>query len=152
MLASPLYGDESSAPPASAAAPTDLAAAMERYTKLMEQAEGAGRHCPISDAFKQETFESLRAFAAAVEFEVLDPTQPIRVVLPEGYYNPRGRTLTFDAFELAIEQKQPTRYISMTKTDKGVLLESKVSILTQDGKIFCMRDLSATIGFKGSTP
>lgn len=40
----------------------------------------------------------------------------------------------------------------MTKTDKGVLLESKVSILTQDGKIFCMRDLSATIGFKGSTP
>lgn len=151
-LAGPMHAEEPSGPAVAPTGPADDSAAKEKYTKLMEQAEGAGRHCMISDTFKQETLESLRIFAARAEFVDLDPGKPIKVTLPQGWYSPLGRTITFDSFELAIEQNDVSRYLSMTRTDKGLLLEPKISIATKDGKILCVGYLSATMEFRAAAP
>lgn len=151
-LAAPVYAADLSAPSVAMNQPSDESAAKERYTMLMEQAEGAGRHCMISETGKEETIESARNFFGAAKFGDIDPGKPIQVTLPEGWYSPQGRIITFDSFAIVVDQKHPSRYISMTKTDKGLLLEPKISIALKDGKIFCIRNLSATMGFRTAAP
>lgn len=144
-LALPAAGDETAAP--------DDAAAAARYAKLMEQAEGSGRHCMIADVSTDQAREALSEFAKAATFVDLDRAKPIQVTLPETYYNPRGRTIAFDELELAIDRRNPANpYISMTRTAEGLLLEPKISIETRDGKILCVRYLSATIPYRSDAP
>jgi len=131
----------------------DDSAAKERYEQLMEQAEGNGRSCMIANTFKDETLEALRGFGKSVHFIDLNPHKPIKLELPESYYHPLGRTITFDQFELAIDRTDPSKpYISMTRTAEGVKLEPKVAIRLKDGKILCVRNLSATVRYKTQVP
>lgn len=135
------------------ATPTDDAAAKERYEQLMEQAEGNGRSCMVANAFKDETLEALKTFGKDVRFIDLDPHKPIKVELPDSYYHPLGRTITFDQFELAIDRRNPSKpYVSMTRTSEGVKLEPKVALRMKDGKILCVRNLSATVIYKAQEP
>jgi hypothetical protein len=162
MLADPASADEGAAqPPAggaptpavgTAAASTDDSAAKEQYTKLMEHVEGNGRHCMISSALNDGALEALRSFGKDVSFVDLDPAKPIRVTLPEDYYNPRGRTIAFDGFELAINRKNPSKpYISMTRTAEGVKVEPRIA-LQLNGKLKCVQSLSVMIEYKSDAP
>lgn len=129
------------------AAPAELSAA-QRYTKLMEGAEKGTPGCMIATTFREETHAALQAFGKDVKFLELDPAKPIRIELPEGFYNPQGRTVTFDQFELAIDAKAPSKpYISMTRTAEGLKLEPKLAIAMKDGTMICVRDLSATVKY-----
>lgn len=138
-------------PPASADENATDKAAAERYAKLMEQAEGSGRHCMIAAISREESLEALREFVKAAMFVDVDPAKPILVTLPESHYNPRGRTISFQEFDLAIDRRNISNpYISMTRTAEGLLLEPKIAIETQDGKLLCVRNLSATIPYRSA--
>ena len=131
----------------------DDSAAKERYEQLMSQAEGAGRTCMIANTFKGEMLEALRNFAKSARFIDLDPHRPIKMELPDGYYHPLGRTVTFDQLDLAIDRLNPSKpYVSMTRTSEGVKLEPKVAILLKEGKVLCVRNLSATVNYKSEQP
>jgi hypothetical protein len=144
-LALPAAGDESPA--------TNDAPAAERYAKLMEQAEGSGRHCMIAEVSKDQALEALREFVKAATFIDVEPSKPIRVTLPGAYYNPGGPTISFDELGLAIDRRNVSNpYISMTRTAEGLLVEPKIAIETQGGKILCVRYLSATIPYRPAAP
>jgi hypothetical protein len=151
LRASVIVAQESAPAPSEAAKAKD-AAAKEHYARIMEHAEGQGRHCMIAGTFKEKTLEALRTFGKEAQFVDLEPSKPIRVTLPEGYYNPAGRTITFDQFELAINRDNLSApYISMTRTAKGVELEPKIAITIDDGKVICVRYLSAIVNYRSST-
>lgn len=144
-LALPAAGDEDAAP--------DDTAAAERYANLMEQAEGSGRHCMIAKVSEEQSLEALREFVKVATFIDLDPAKPIRVTLPEVYYNPHGRTISFDELELAIDRRDRSNpYISMTRTAEGLLLEPKIALPMRDGKLVCVRYLSVTLPYRSAAP
>jgi uncharacterized membrane protein len=76
-------------------------AAKQRYELLVEKVEGDGRSCAISKS-SESSLEALKSFIREIQFVEVDRDKPIVVVLPESYYHPRGRMLTFDRFELAL--------------------------------------------------
>ena len=127
----------------SAASATDDAA-KQRYELLLEKVEGDGRSCAISKSSESD-LEALKSFVREIQFVEVGRDKPIVVVLPASYYHPRGRTLTFDRFELAVSREDPGGpYISLTRTDEGLLIEPKVALSFEDGRMFCVRGVSAT--------
>ena len=69
-------------------------------------------------------------------------------MLPEHYYNPAGRTVSFDDLALAVNSEHPSDYISLTRTADGVLIEPKVALPVGADKIVCVRNVSSTKPYK----
>jgi hypothetical protein len=140
------------APGTNAPAASDASAAAgearRRYELLLEQAEGRGRTCMISNAGQERSFEQLLTFLETAEFVELRPDRPITVVLPEHFYSPAGRTLSFDELAIAINSEHPSEYISLTRTADGVLIEPKVALPVGADKIVCVRNVSSTKPYK----
>jgi hypothetical protein len=133
---------------APSAAPDKDDAAKQRYELLLEKVEGDGRSCVISKS-SDSSIEALKNFVREIQFVEVDRDKPIVVVLPESYYHPRGRTLTFDRFELTVNRENPGgTYISLTRTDEGLLIEPKFALSFEDGRMFCVRGVSATKAYE----
>jgi hypothetical protein len=107
----------------------------------------------IAEVSRDQALEALREFVKTSKFVDVDPTRPIQVILPDTYYNPRGRSISFQELELAIDRRNVSGiYISMTRTAEGLLLEPKVTLEVGDGRVLCVRHLSATIEYRAAAP
>ena len=127
----------------------DDATAKKRYQQLMDKVEGNDRSCMVAGSFEEETLAALTAFGKTARFIDLDSQKPIKVELPENFYHPLGRTITFDEFELAIYQTGHSNlYISMSRTPEGLKLEPKIALQMEDDTLLCVRYLSATVKYK----
>lgn len=122
-------------------------AASQRYVRLMEQAEGPGRQCMIAQTTSAGV-PVAEAFVKEAKFIDLRPDKPIRVTLPDDFYNPQGGTVSFDTQALAIYRKNPLGpYISMTRTTEGIRIEPRIALEADAGKLLCVRYYGITLKY-----
>jgi hypothetical protein len=97
----------------------------------------------------ERSIEALKSFVREIQFVTVDRDKPIIVVLPESYYHPRGRTLTFDRYEIVVNRENPGGpYISLTRTREGLLIEPRVALSVEDGRMFCVHGVEATKAYE----
>ncbi|HET8699819.1 MAG TPA: hypothetical protein VFO94_20210 [Gammaproteobacteria bacterium] len=123
-------------------------AAKRRYELLLEKVEDDGHGCAITKGSEGD-LETLKSFLREVQFVEVERDTPITVVLPESFFHPRGRTLTFDRFEITVNRHNPGgTYISLTRTNEGLVIEPKYALSFGDGRMFCVRSYSATKAYE----
>lgn len=148
VLAGSAHGVASNLEKDTASPVADPSLAQLHYRKLTEQGDASATKCLPNPRSPDRVVKALERFIQRTRFIEVSPGKPITVELPDDYYHPQGRTLTFDEFSLVVNVENPTEpYMTMTRTAEGVVVEPKNILHKHDGSFICVMYLRVTLPF-----
>jgi hypothetical protein len=125
-----------------AAPPAADAAAKAKYTELVEKVEGDGKSCMVSGSPElfQEQKDAVEAFLSTLQYLEFAPDKPVKLRVPDDFYNPQGQTVTIKSYEVFVSRSRPEKpYLVVSRIPGALQIVARFS-LTMGDKLICVGD------------
>lgn len=124
------------------APPAADAAAKAKYTELVEKVESDGKSCMLSGSPElfQEQKDTVEAFFSTLQYLEFTPDKPVKLRVPDDFYNPQGQIVTIKSYEVFVSRSKPEKPYLVVSRIPGALQIVARFALTMGDKLICVGD------------